>query len=70
MNWKLNLMKILECVEKNEGTVFEFFWDLYGVSKEDQSKILSEFHAYKNELDELGKALEATDESLKYDDRI
>lgn len=46
IDWKLKLMQVLNCIGEVEGTIFDTYWADYGVSENEQQKIMKELNSY------------------------
>lgn len=50
MDYKVLLMKVLDCFGETEGTWFESSWEFYGISKAEAAEINKEYIAHKDKL--------------------
>lgn len=48
INWKISLLRILDCLSYEEATWASQRWGDYGVSQEDQKKIFKEYERYNS----------------------
>ncbi len=52
-NWKLTLMKILECWGYIHDDWYEEYWHKFGVTKEEGKKIIEEYEKTQKKFDKL-----------------
>lgn len=49
MNWKELLFRILDCIDTEEGYVFDADWVEYGITEEQRKRILEEWQNWHTE---------------------